>query len=58
ELTQALSSHELQIEALQLQILALRRHPFSRKSEKLDGQIVKKHLVLNLTDDVRSIVST
>jgi transposase len=39
ELTRALSSRELQIEALQLQIMALRRRQFGRKSEQLDGQI-------------------
>jgi hypothetical protein len=57
ELTQALSSRELQIEALQLQILALRRHQFGGKSEKLDGQIEQLELKLEelLTDEGQSM---
>ncbi|MDB5772801.1 MAG: transposase family protein [Burkholderia sp.] len=57
ELTQALSSRELQIEALQLQILALRRSQFGRKSEKLDGQIEQLELKLEelQTDEGQSL---
>lgn len=46
QLTSALSSRELQIEALQLHILALRRRQFGRKSEQLDGQIEQLELKL------------
>ena len=57
ELTQALSSRELQIEALQLQILALRRRQFGRKSEQLDGQIEQLELKLEelQTDEGQSL---
>ena len=46
QLTSALSSRELQIEALQLHILALHRRQFGRKSEQLDGQIEQLELKL------------
>lgn len=57
ELTQALSSRELQIEVLQLQIMALRRRQFGRKSEQLDGQIEQLELKLEelQTDEGQSI---
>lgn len=57
ELTQALSSRELQIEALQLQIMALRRRQFGRKSEQLDGQIEQLELKLEelQTDEGQSL---
>lgn len=56
-LTQALSSRELQIEALQLQILALRRRQFGRKSEQLDTQIEQLELKLEelQTDEGQSL---
>lgn len=57
ELQQALSSRQLQIEALQLQLLALRRRQFGRSSEKLDGQIAQLELKLEelQTDEGQSI---
>ena len=57
ELTQALSSRQLQIEALELQILVLRRRQFGRKSEKVDGQIEQLELKLEelQTDEGQSI---
>ena len=57
ELTQALSSRQLQIEALELQILVLRRRQFGRKSEKADEQIEQLELKLEelQTDEGQSI---